>query len=111
MIWEGGMTRCDGKEGQRATLVALRRLGSDDRRSFALICALLPDIRQRRRNQAGPKLLHPTIRAVRRSLSPLVPRLFRQLKRRPPPPLPSPSRPTILLLLPTIRQFNAFRQF
>ena len=29
----------------------------------------------------------------------------------PPPSLPSPSSPTILLLLRTIRQFNAFRQF
>ena len=85
----GEKRRRKDDEGREGTPQAIGR------RSFVLICALFlgggfSDI-----NQEGSVLLHPANRPVRR----------------PPPPLPSPSRPTILLLLPTIRQFNAFRQF
>ena len=63
--------------------------GGDRSPSFVVICALLPDIRQRRRGRglsdlthAGAILLHPTNRLVRRS--PLSSRI--SYDRRPLPP-------------------------
>ena len=100
----GGIRRCDGEGRAESYLVALRR------RQFvvlspssALSCLISVKPPKSDINKARPMLLHPTNRLVRRPPLSSHPSSA--------PALPSPFRPTILLLLPSIRQFNAFRQF